>query len=110
MKSLFKSILKFIYCIVLPAAMLLIMRTATTDWSDEVTGVSYWVLVISTIAVCLNGIFWFAIMSNTRMIPKRFIPRFSTEMWKGIGMGFGMQKRGTGVLLVLPFIVIEFTW
>lgn len=110
MKALLKPIIKFIYCIVLPAAMLLIMRTAATDWADEVTGVSYWVLVVSTAAVCLNGVFWFAIMSNTRMIPKKFIPKFSTEKWKGIGIGFGMEKRGTGVLLVLPFIVLELSW
>ena len=110
MKSLFKSIIKIIYCIVLPVTMLLIMRTAATDWANEITGVSYWVLVVSTAAVCLNGIFWFAIMSNTRMIPKKFVPKLSTEKWKGVGIGLGMEKRGTGILFVLPFIVLELSW
>tara|TARA_R100000149_G_scaffold54417_1_gene23814 strand:- start:3025 stop:3213 length:189 start_codon:yes stop_codon:yes gene_type:complete len=61
-------------------------------------------------AVCFNSIFWFAMMSNTRIIPKKYIPKFSTEKWKGIGIGLGIEKRGTGVLLVLPFIVLELSW
>lgn len=110
MKSLLRRFIKFIYCIVLPFTMLAVLRTASTDWSDEITGVSYWVLVVSTAAVCLNGVFWFAMMSNVRMIPKKFVPKLSTEKWKGVGIGFGMEKRGTGVLLVLPFIVLELSW
>ena len=112
MKSLLRPIIKIIYCIVLPAAMLITLNHVTSDpvLSGKMNAISYWVLAVSTAAVCLNGIFYFAIMSNTRMIPKKFVPKLSTEKWKGVGFGLGMEKRGTGILFVLPFVVLELSW
>tara|TARA_B100001778_G_scaffold333955_1_gene343788 strand:+ start:3866 stop:4195 length:330 start_codon:yes stop_codon:yes gene_type:complete len=109
MKSLFKSAIKIIYCIILPLTMILVLTKTTQDW-PEITGVQYWLVVMITIATCLNGIFYFAMMSNTRIIPKKLVPKLSTEKWKGIGIGLGIERTGTGILLVLPFIVLELSW
>ena len=112
MKSLFKSIVKFIYCIVLPGSMLVVLYHVTTDpvLSEKINSISYWVLVASAIAVCANGVFWMAIMSETRMVPRRILPKLSTEIWRGIGFGLGMEKTGNGFIIVFPFIVFELSW
>ena len=110
MKSLFRSILKLIYCVIFPISMIWLTVYMSHYARVEMNMLSEMTLYICTIAVCFNSIFWFVMMSNTRIIPKKYIPKFSTEKWKGIGFGFGMEKRGTGVLLVLPFIVLELSW
>jgi len=90
--------------------MLLVLRTAIKDWSDELPVVAYGILIVATIATLLNAVFYLIFMQNTRIIPKKLIPKLSVEKWKGVGLGFGFEKRGTGVLLVLPLIVLELSW
>lgn len=106
MKSLFKTIIKFVFCILFPLVMITLTGYLSLYARVEMNMLSELVLYICTLTVCINAVFWFAMMQKTRMFPK-----ISFEKWVGFGLGLGWaDSKSKTFLLILPFVILEMSW
>lgn len=108
MKNILKTIIKFTYCAVLPAIMIIALIRVTLGYTDFIpsSGPVYLVMVMTTILTVLNAVFYAAFMSSTKVVPK-----LGYEKWIGFGFGIGWaDKNSKTFLFIIPFIIIELSW
>jgi len=102
MKTLFKSVIKWVYIIIIPTIVLVtcVNYFYTFGWSGWSTATLWSAIVISAI---LNALFYLSILSTTW-----FLPKVKVEYVSMIGFCVGIPpSRPFQLLILLPFCTIE---
>ena len=104
MKKTLKYLVKLLFAIVLPIAVVISsIYLVITNWEHTPLMVIV-ALGIITFLTLFNAFFYSAVLSNTKLLPKINI---ETELVIGFCIAYDRNRMKPTVIIVIPFVIIE---
>ncbi len=104
MKKTLKYLVKLLFAIVLPIAVVISsIHLVITNWEHTPLMVIV-ALGIITFLTLFNAFFYSAVLSNTKLLPEINI---ETELVIGFCIAYDRNRMKPTVIIVIPFVVIE---
>lgn len=104
MKKTLKYLVKLLFVIVLPIVVVISsISLVITNWEYTSTLVIV-ILSIVTLLTLFNAVFYSAVLSTTKLLPKINI---ETELIIGFCIAYERNRMKPTLLIVIPFVVIE---
>ena len=104
MKKTLKYLVKLLFAIVLPIAVVISsIYLVITNWEHTSSLVIVAISIVSFLTL-LNAVFYSAVLSNTKLLPEINI---ETELVIGFCIAYDRNGMKPTVTIVIPFVIIE---